>query len=292
LEFEIFEPKNDSEVQPGTVSRAKATCRCCNITLPPERVRTQLAAQRGGSDVRVDQDGHRTGGAFLLAVVTLSDETTGRQYRLAKAADYAAVWSAQRRLIKIAKKPLASGLTAVPDEALPPIGTLGFRVQRYGMLEWGDLFTARQKVALASLVSCAEGVKSLGAVRDLLALVVNRVADRGSSLCGWRNQADQEKVEHVFARQALPMIWDFAESVSLSESTGSFSDAVEVVATSLENGFESFSEPARLLKRTRGLLTCQRAAHLFGLQTRLITMRSPIPTWQISFSAGHDEPWE
>lgn len=29
LEFEIFEPKNEDEVQPGTVSRAKATCRCC-----------------------------------------------------------------------------------------------------------------------------------------------------------------------------------------------------------------------------------------------------------------------
>ena len=30
--------------------------------------------------------------------------------------------------------------------------TLGFRVQRYGMLQWGDLFTARQKVALSTLV--------------------------------------------------------------------------------------------------------------------------------------------
>ena len=33
----------------------------------------------------------------------------------------------------------------------PPIGTLGFRVQRYGMMQWGDLFTARQKVALGAL---------------------------------------------------------------------------------------------------------------------------------------------
>jgi len=246
LEFEIFEPKTEDDVQKGTVSRAKAACPCCNKTLPPERVRAQLVAQRGGADVRFDQEGHRTGGAFLLAVVSLSDDTTGRQYRVANAADYEVVWLAQRRLIKVAKKPLDSGLNPVPDELLPPIGTLGFRVQRYGMLQWGDLFTSRQKLALVNLVSCAEGTKSVGAVRDLLALVVNRVADRGASLCGWRNQADQEKVEHVFARQALPMIWDFAESVGLSESTGSFSDAVEVVATSLENGFESFSEPGQV----------------------------------------------
>jgi len=246
LEFEIFEPKNESEIQPGTVSRAKAMCPCCNITLPPERVRAQLAAQRGGADVRFDGEGHRTGGAFLLAVVALSDDTIGRQYRLASAADYEAVWMAQRRLTKVAKKPLASGLSRVPDEPLPPIGTLGFRVQRYGMLEWGDLFTARQKLALVSLISCADGIEILGPVRDLWALVVNRVANRGASLCLWRYQADQEKVEHVFARQALPIIWDFAESVSLSESTGSVSDAVEVVATSLESGFTSFSEPGQV----------------------------------------------
>ena len=47
VEFEIFEPKRDAEVVNGTVSRAKATCVCCRTVLPPERVRTQLAAQRG-----------------------------------------------------------------------------------------------------------------------------------------------------------------------------------------------------------------------------------------------------
>ena len=30
------------------------------------------------------------------------------------------------------------GLCPIPDEPLPPIGTLGFRVQRYGMLQWGE----------------------------------------------------------------------------------------------------------------------------------------------------------
>ncbi len=250
LEFEIFEPKTEDDVQKGTVSRAKAACPCCNKTLPPERVRAQLVAQRGGADVRLDDEAHRIGGAFLLAVATLSDDTTGRQYRLAHAADFEAIWSAQQRLRKITKSLLANGLSAVPDEPTPAGGGSGagraFSVQKYGMMQFGDLFTSRQRLALLSLVSAIAGTNSSGAIRDLLALVLNRVADRGASLCGWRYQADQEKVEHVFARQALPMIWDFAESVALSESTGSFSDAVEVVATSLENGFESFSDPGQV----------------------------------------------
>ncbi len=51
VEFEIFTPTTEKDVRGGTVSRAKATCLCCGAVLPPERVRAQLAAQRGGADV-------------------------------------------------------------------------------------------------------------------------------------------------------------------------------------------------------------------------------------------------
>ena len=147
LEFDIFEPKNAIELQSGTVSRAKATCRCCNKTLPAERVRVQLIAQRGGADVRFDHEGKRVGGAFLLAVATLSDDTTGRHYRLAGQSDYHAVWMAQQRLKQVAAGPLANGLSPVPGEPLPLMsGT--FNVPLYGMTTWGDLFTDRQKLAL------------------------------------------------------------------------------------------------------------------------------------------------
>ena len=71
VEFEVFEPKTDDEVHAGTVTRAKATCVCCGAVLPPGRVRTQLAAQRGGADAVFDEEGRRTGGARMTAVVTL-----------------------------------------------------------------------------------------------------------------------------------------------------------------------------------------------------------------------------
>lgn len=250
LEFEIFEPERESDIPAGTVSRAKAACPCCHITLPPERVRAQLASYRGGADVRFDDKGGRIGGAFLLAVVSLSGDATGRQYRLACASDYRVVWLAQQRLQKVRKRRVDTVLDPVPDEPTPAGGGSGagraFSVQKYGMMQFGDLFTARQKLALASVVSGATSIKGAGAIHDLLALVLCRVADRGASLCRWRSQADQEKVENVFSRQVLPIVWDFAESVVLSQSTGSFSDAVEVVASSLENGFDSFDMPGQV----------------------------------------------
>ncbi len=98
VEFEIFAPQREDEVPPGTVARARATCPCCGAVLPAERVRAQLAAQRGGADVIFDADGRRVGGARLLAVVTQKPGGQGRGYRPPTARDYQAVWLAQRRL--------------------------------------------------------------------------------------------------------------------------------------------------------------------------------------------------
>ena len=47
VEFSIFEPESSDEVADGNVTRARATCMCCSSVLAPDRVRTQLAGQRG-----------------------------------------------------------------------------------------------------------------------------------------------------------------------------------------------------------------------------------------------------
>ena len=71
VEFEVFEPDAGKDVHGGTVTRARATCLCCGAVLAPERVRPQLAVQRGGADVVFDEQGRRVGGARMTAVVTL-----------------------------------------------------------------------------------------------------------------------------------------------------------------------------------------------------------------------------
>ena len=80
------------------MTRAKATCVACGAVLPPERVRAQLTAQRGGADVIFDAKGRRTGGARMLAVVTLKPGEQGRHYRLPTERDYEAVRKSQERL--------------------------------------------------------------------------------------------------------------------------------------------------------------------------------------------------
>ncbi len=234
VRFEVFTPAADGEVPGGTVARARAACLCCGAVLAPERVREQLAAQRGGADAVFDAEGRRTGGARLTAVVTLRADAPGRHYRLAEEADYAAVRRAQERLAALLgewERGGRRGLCPVPDEPLPPIGTLGFRVQRYGMLRWGDLFSARQKMALAVLAERCNAASERDWMTRCMGLVFSGVVDRNVALATWRPQADQEKVEHLFARQALPMAWDFGEAVLLTESTGSLSDRIEVLVT-------------------------------------------------------------
>ncbi len=223
--FEVFEPMAEHEVHGGTVNRAKATCLCCGTVLPPERVRLQLSEQRGGADAIFDEAGKRVGGARMTAVATLKAGETGRHYRLPSDADYAAVRRAQLRLEGVLGewgKGGRQGLCPVPDEPLPPIGTLGFRVQRYGMMQWGDLFTARQKVALRDLTRLVQAYPE--PVRALLAIVLDRTADGSASISRWLPTG--EEVKNVFSRQALPIVWDFGEANYVAESSRTWTSAI------------------------------------------------------------------
>ena len=101
VEFEVFEPKAEKDVTGGMVIGAKATCTACRAVLAPVRVRAQLMALRGGADVIFDSKGRRTGGARMLAVVTLRPGEQGRHYRLPTARDYEVVRKSQQRLAAI-----------------------------------------------------------------------------------------------------------------------------------------------------------------------------------------------
>ncbi|MGH8563858.1 MAG: REP-associated tyrosine transposase [Gammaproteobacteria bacterium] len=239
--FEVFEPKAEKDVPAGTVTRAKATCVACGAVLPPERVRAQLAVERGGAEVVFDAKGRRTGGAWMLAVVTLRLGETGRYYRLPTERDYAAVRVAQARLVVILdewERGERQGPCPVPDEPTPAGGGSGagraFSVQRYGMLQWGDLFTARQKVALRTVAGAAHDRPQTGddAIRTTMAMVVGRCADYGSSIVSWAQSG--EFVRSTFGRQALPIVWDFAEAVPWSDSSGNIDGAIDWTARVIE----------------------------------------------------------
>ena len=225
INFEIFEPKKAGEVQSGTIIGARARCPCCPAVLAPERVCSQLAEQRGGADVIFDDQGRRIGGARMTAVVVLKPGERGRDYRPPTRADYAAVRRGQSRLKELLDEwelSRTEGLRPVPDELMPPIGTLGFRVQKYGMLQWEDLFTARQKVALSVLAEEISATKE--SLRDPSLLALGKLIDLGNGLCGW--MPGQECPSAVFKLGRVKMSWDFVESCPMSESSGSFAKCV------------------------------------------------------------------
>ena len=129
----------------------------------------------------------------------------------------------------------------------------------YGLDTYDKLFTNRQLTALttfSALISEAQakaeadavaagmkndhlplskggdGAKAYGeAVGVYLALIVDRLADRSSSICSWDN--GYVKIRNTFGRQAIPMTWDYAEGNPFSSSTGSFGSMIEWVAKCL-----------------------------------------------------------
>ena len=238
VEFEIFEPESDREVTGGTVARARATCVCCRAVLPPDRVRSQLAAQRGGADAVFDEHGTRTGGARMTVVVMLKPGEKGRHYRLSTEADYEAVRLAQAHvaeLLDVWERGGRQGLCPVPDEPTPAGGGSGagraFSVQRYGMMQWGDLFTARQKVALVNLGRLTQEVSNEH-IRAIAAFGVSKQSDFNSSISRWANH--MEKSVATFGRQALPILWDWGEVVPIASSSGSFDVALEWIGNAAE----------------------------------------------------------
>jgi putative DNA methylase len=238
VEFEVFEPRSQAEVRVGTVARAKATCLCCGSVLPPERVRAQLAAQHGGADVLFNNNERRIGGARMIAVATLRPGASGRHYRLPMERDYSPVRTAQLAIQSVldewdrVERP---GLCPVPNEPLPPVGALGFRVQRYGMVQWGDLFAARQKMALLTLARAISGHMAPAATSHLVALALGKTTDLCNSGAPWK--PDAECPVHMLSSQKIPPFWDWAEPAIYEDSSGSFKSAYDRTADALAEAF-------------------------------------------------------
>lgn len=201
--------------------------------MPPERVQTQLAANKGGADVLFDEKGNRIGGSRLLSVVTLRAGESGRFYRIPNESDYQVIWKAQERLnetLAIWEQKGNKELCPVPDEPTPSKDThraVGSQITLYGIMCYGDLFTSRQKLSLITLTRLTALLSANSISQKALALALTRAANAGCSLCRWHTTG--EKHEGVYSRQALPLVWDYCEGNPLSSATGGYAGALEWV---------------------------------------------------------------
>ena len=80
----------------------------------------------------------------------------------------------------------------------------------------------------------SEGVDSEYAkvVVSYLGIVLNKAADLNNGFCQWR--ADLESINHLFSRQALPMLWDYGEANLCGSSSGSFESILQYPLKAIE----------------------------------------------------------
>ncbi len=205
-----------SPSHPRTVNRGNGTCIATGAAIPGVYIKAEGRAGRMG--------------AQLMAVVA-EGIPRGRMY-LGPTLEHTAATDVNCELIL---GPLPSN----PQYSNPP---------NYGMGDWEDLFTPRQLTALTTFSDLLADVRGLveahaaaagmasdeirlrdggtgadayaDAVVTYLAFGIDKQADLGNSLVRWEPRAQCPR--QLFGRQAIPMIWDFAESNPFSSSSGSF----------------------------------------------------------------------
>ncbi|GAA3345465.1 DUF1156 domain-containing protein [Amorphoplanes nipponensis] len=233
VEFTIgHEPKKGPTTHnDGTMTAARgATCVACESFSPLAEIRSSALAQGYGTR--------------LLAIVA---EGNRRRIYVPAAPDHIA----------------AAGVRA-PDSL--PGGKVAenprwFSPPQYGLTKFSDLFTNRQLVALTTFSdlvgearekvlkdAVAAGLPSgvrlpdggtgaeayADAVATYLGMAVSNTADDHSSLVSWRSSHGTGATRSTFARQALPMVWDYAEANPLSGTAGDFSNTIPGIVAVLE----------------------------------------------------------
>lgn len=127
-----------------------------------------------------------------------------------------------------------------------------FSPPAFGMNDFNSVFTNRQLLALTTFsdlipetckiiyedarkqgmedngLSLADGGTGATAYSEAvcvyLSFTIDQLANHCSTLCGWH--ANNEQLMNTFGRQALPMVWDYAEVNVFSNSTGSYSNLI------------------------------------------------------------------
>lgn len=188
--------------EPGTVSRKGGRCACCGNPVPFDHIRTEGKSGRIGTQLLAIVANSPSGRIFLPPVA--AHEEVSRNAKANWAPDAA-----------MAHNPFA---------LRPPL---------YGLDSYGEVFSQRQLLALDTFCSLipkarekiiVDAGESNGAYADAivmyLSLAISRLSDICNALCVWENTKTQ--VRHLFTRQAIPMLWDFAEPNVFGDAAGDF----------------------------------------------------------------------
>lgn len=201
----------------GTIGRTGAQCVACRAAVPLAYIRAEGRARRMSSQ--------------LMAVVA-----EGQRQRV-----YLAPSKDQIEAAAVTEPEDVPSQT-MPEHSVSPAHTQTITI--YGFNRWADLFTARQLVALTTLSDLVEEarervVKDGGsdeyadAVATYLGLGVSRTTDLMNAIVTWSNSRDQAR--NLFARQAIPMAWDFVEVSPFAGAAGDVAVALATTSKALLN---------------------------------------------------------
>lgn len=215
VEFEVRHGKADGPTgsADGTVDRGQGRCVACGTVAPNDYIRTQAVSIGLG--------------ARLIGIVIRAGR--GREY-ISPIEGHEVTAAVERP-------------SNVPEQLVPTPNHDVDRLPMYGMPRWSDAFTNRQLLALTTLcdlVTVARAqVISDGAAPDYadaiatyLGLAVSRTADLSNSIVTWSNGRDQAR--NLFARQAIPMAWDFVETSPFAGAAGDVGVAAETMEKALQ----------------------------------------------------------
>ncbi len=190
-----------------------------------------------------------------IAIVCVEPGRRGKQYlNFDGASDH---MPSDRIIRNRLQKLCADHDLSVPDETVPIDNGRDFRTQLYGMNTYGDLFSPRQQLLLLTLCKnvreahaalAAEGGDPdfAAAVASYLGLLVGRAADRGSMLCRWHNTG--EKTENTYARQALPMVWDYSEPNPFGGASGDSRMQLNFILEVVDHAVAIADRPAEVIR--------------------------------------------
>jgi putative DNA methylase len=206
-----FEVRQGKDMPEGTVGRRGATCLVCRASASLDHVREEGKTGRMG--------------ARLLAIV--AEGGRGRLYV-----------SPDEKALEVAA---SADPTWGPEELVTTPSHDVDRLPMYGMLRWRDAFTARQLAALTTfsdlIGDARKRVRDDGgdeaysnAIATYLGLCVSRVSDYSCTITTWASNPQMEILRNAFARQAIPMTWDFAEGNVFGSSSGSLEIMLDWIA--------------------------------------------------------------
>ena len=239
IDFEVVEGDAlDFDPSEMTMKRGTIVCPVCNNS--PNR------------DFLVRQAEEGRLGSRLLAVAYTVKGKPGKQYRIAVDEDLSKLKSATKAL----RTNEDTSNYKDRDELIPPESTK-IDPRRYGAIEWRDLFAHRQLnfvSAMADMVrnSTEEIRAEVGdelyarAIITYLGILVDRMANLSNMYCRWNSAG--ENLKGAYSRQAIAMVWDFAELNPFSNAAGDLSSAITWVVRAVKHFAYAGKVPARALQ--------------------------------------------